>query len=330
MVPIMMILLAVLQPPIDAVVQMNNEHAQANGSASNEDNLLANPSFEEGIYDPLGWKHRVVCGSTAYTWDSNYSYGGVRSVGILNASSSCNPDNYWYSVDYIEVDLENHSYVFSGFYRFLGASDDELLGAIGLFTYDVTKSSLQTWKLEFPRSEGGWMYIEGIIDHETFGQIHTPIRFIRIGLFAMATENNHEDAEIRFDDLFFGIDENISGNTPPDAPEISGPATGRIREEYAYNFTTTDPDGDPIYLWIQWGEDCPVEEWVGPFESGKTATFTYMWEVTGTYTITARAKDVHDAEGDTGVLPVTMPLVHQTLLEQIMIWMLGIFGITID
>ena len=75
-----------------------------------DQNLLSNPSFEDGFDGPLGWKHRAVCGSTFYTWDSKYSYNGTHSVGILNVSSICNPDNYWYTNDYIDVDFTNFSY----------------------------------------------------------------------------------------------------------------------------------------------------------------------------------------------------------------------------
>ncbi|KAA0001587.1 MAG: hypothetical protein FE048_05275, partial [Thermoplasmata archaeon] len=50
-------------------------------------------------------------------------------------------------------------------------------------------------------------------------------------------------------------------NNPPDAPSIIGPTEGKIRTEYEYTFVATDPDGDDVYYWIQWGEGCPVVEW---------------------------------------------------------------------
>ena len=84
-----------------------------------------------------------------------------------------------------------------------------------------------------------------------------------------------------------------------------------------YTFTATDPDGDLIYLWIQWGEVCPTEEWIGPFESGQSVVLNKTWNTRGTYTISARAKDNYGMGGDAGFLSISMPLRHKTLLTKI-------------
>jgi len=285
-------------------------------------NLLSNPSFEDGFDGPLGWKHRAACGPTVYTWDSKYSYTGAHSIGILNVSSSCNPDNYWFSNDYIDVDFTNFSYQFSAHYQYLGKSDNAPVGAITLFTYDATRFALQNWKLEFPRIGDDWTYLEVTIDSSTFSDLDTKVEFVRIGLFATSYLNDALDTEIRFDDIFFGIAENASENSPPNAPIISGPVSGEIGKEYLYNFTATDPDGDRIYLWIQWGGGCPIEDWIGPFESGERVSLNQTWDTKGTYIISARAKDIYGTEGDAGVLSISMPLRRQTLLEKIIEFMI--------
>lgn len=97
-------------------VQVPAEHTWAIGSSSDWDNLLENPSFEEGADSPTGWKHLGICGSTLYPWDAAHAHDGARSAGIRNASASCNPDNYWYSVDYTPVDFEQTSYFYSVYY----------------------------------------------------------------------------------------------------------------------------------------------------------------------------------------------------------------------
>lgn len=94
---------------------------------------------------------------------------------------------------------------------------------------------------------------------------------------------------------------------PPNTPTITGPAKGKPGVSYLYTFTTTDPDGDLVYYYIDWG-DGQVSEWVGPYQSGATATVTHQWAEEGTYTIQAKAKDVFDVESDWGSLEVTMPL----------------------
>lgn len=94
---------------------------------------------------------------------------------------------------------------------------------------------------------------------------------------------------------------------PPNTPTITGPAEGKPGVAYLYTFTTTDPDGDLVYYYIDWG-DGQVSEWIGPYQSGATATATHQWAEEGTYTIQVKAKDVFDVESDWGSLEVTMPL----------------------
>jgi len=95
-------------------------------------------------------------------------------------------------------------------------------------------------------------------------------------------------------------------NLPPNIPTITGPTNGRIGIEYNFTFTTTDPDGDEIYLWIDWGDDT-FEEWIGPYSSGEEVIVAHTWSEQGIYIVKAKAKDVFDAESDWGYLEVTMP-----------------------
>ena len=103
----------------------------------------------------------------------------------------------------------------------------------------------------------------------------------------------------------------VQENNPPDTPNINGPASGKAGTEYDYTFVTTDPNGDDVYYYIEWGDD-QLEEWIGPYGSGEEATVSHTWIEEGTYNMRAKAKDVHDAESDWGTLEVTMPVNHQT------------------
>jgi hypothetical protein len=100
--------------------------------------------------------------------------------------------------------------------------------------------------------------------------------------------------------------EEIQENNPPDTPNINGLASGKAGTEYDYTFVTTDPNGDDVYYYIEWGDD-QVEEWIGPYKSSEEATVSHAWTEEGIYNIRAKAKDVHDAESDWGTLEVTMP-----------------------
>jgi hypothetical protein len=108
---------------------------------------------------------------------------------------------------------------------------------------------------------------------------------------------------------------------PPNTPTIDGPATGKVGISYLYTITTTDPDGDMVYYFIDWGDNT-TDGWIGPYASGATATINHMWSEKGTYTIKVKAKDMLDVESDWGTLVVTMPTefefstAHTTSVQQ--------------
>jgi len=95
-------------------------------------------------------------------------------------------------------------------------------------------------------------------------------------------------------------------NLPPNTPTITGPTNGRIGIEYNFTFITTDPEGDDIYYYIDWGDDT-YEEWIGPYISGEEVIVAHTWSEQGAYEIRAKAKDVFGAESGWGYLEVTMP-----------------------
>jgi hypothetical protein len=70
--------------------------------------------------------------------------------------------------------------------------------------------------------------------------------------------------------------------------------------------STTDPDGDDVYYWIDWGDNTN-SDWIGSYASGETITMSHTWSKKGTYNIKVKAKDVYGAESDWTTLQVTMP-----------------------
>lgn len=92
----------------------------------------------------------------------------------------------------------------------------------------------------------------------------------------------------------------------PDKPTITGPRTGKPKQEYDYSFSSLDPDDDTIYYYIDWGDD-QVDEWIGPFPSGFEVKIGHTWEEKGTYIISAKSKDNAGNESDWTTFAISMP-----------------------
>jgi len=81
-------------------------------------------------------------------------------------------------------------------------------------------------------------------------------------------------------------------SNPPAKPVITGPLAGILNEVYTYTVVTTEPDGEDVYYFIDWG-DGTDSGWLGPFNSGTPTTAQKSWNTTSTYTVQARAKDIN-------------------------------------
>lgn len=86
-----------------------------------------------------------------------------------------------------------------------------------------------------------------------------------------------------------------SSGSPGKPIQPSGPSSGDSGVTYTYCTSTTDPDGDRVYYWFDWG-DGTNSGWLGPFNSGETTCADHLWTENGTYEIKAKAKDVNDTE----------------------------------
>jgi hypothetical protein len=95
-------------------------------------------------------------------------------------------------------------------------------------------------------------------------------------------------------------------NNSPSAPVIDGPIEGKPGISYTYTFVSTDPEGDDVWYYIDWG-DGNYEDWFGPHPSGTIIEKTHVFDNTGTYIIYAKAKDTLGSESDWGTLTVTIP-----------------------
>ncbi|MDH7507548.1 MAG: PQQ-binding-like beta-propeller repeat protein, partial [Candidatus Thermoplasmatota archaeon] len=100
---------------------------------------------------------------------------------------------------------------------------------------------------------------------------------------------------------------NIETNSPPNAPNISGPTNVNVGDKNWYIFTAVDPDNNPIQLFVDWGDD--TIGWVGEYASGEQMWLEHAWNTKGTYMVKAKVKDVMNEESGWGYLEVMVPRV---------------------
>jgi hypothetical protein len=96
-------------------------------------------------------------------------------------------------------------------------------------------------------------------------------------------------------------------NNPPTTPAIAGEKNGKTGQTYVYSFQASDPEGDDIFYYIDWG-DGSSSGWLGPYPSNHEFTVSHSWDSKGTYDVQAKAKDEKNLQGDWGTFRITMPL----------------------
>lgn len=100
-------------------------------------------------------------------------------------------------------------------------------------------------------------------------------------------------------------------NEKPEAPDTpKGISNGKIKKEYVFNTSTTDPNGDQVYYEWNWDDDTTTD-WQGPYPSGEQINATHTWETEGgDYEIKVRAKDIH-GEMSNWSEPLTITIENQ-------------------
>jgi len=86
-------------------------------------------------------------------------------------------------------------------------------------------------------------------------------------------------------------------NYPPENLTLDGQNSGCEGEELTFSFSATDPEGDDIYYFLDWG-DGTNSGWIGPYVSGETGETTNSWDTVGTYNVKARAQDINNKLSD--------------------------------
>ena len=97
-------------------------------------------------------------------------------------------------------------------------------------------------------------------------------------------------------------------NLRPQKPQTpTGPTSGTVDETCTYITMTTDPEGEDMYYFFDWG-DGTDSGWIGPIESGNNCEGTIQFTKKGTYSIMVKAKDIHEYESEwSDPITVSMP-----------------------
>jgi hypothetical protein len=97
-------------------------------------------------------------------------------------------------------------------------------------------------------------------------------------------------------------------NNPPFKPDIPiGTSDGKIKRNYEYKASTSDPDNDDLFYLFDWG-DKTYSDWLGPFNSGEVCQASHSWNQIDEYNIRVKVKDVHGGESEwSDPLSISMP-----------------------
>jgi len=101
----------------------------------------------------------------------------------------------------------------------------------------------------------------------------------------------------------------VESNMPPDPTTISGPTEGKAGEAYDYFFSISDPDNNPVQVFVDWGDG--ASGWSYESAPGYTIKMSHTWDEDGTYTIKAKARDSIGAESNWSTMTVTMPYTYE-------------------
>jgi hypothetical protein len=111
---------------------------------------------------------------------------------------------------------------------------------------------------------------------------------------------NTDDGNVYFASISTGA------GTAPAIPTITGDTKIKPNKDTEYTFVTTDPDGDQVYYYIEWGDGSTLD-WQGPYASGTPFTASHSWADKAAFTIKCKAKDTNDMQSGFGTLDISTP-----------------------
>jgi len=211
-------------------------------------------------------------------WDMYYGYGLVNAYNALTYTSGNNPPTCTLTANPTSGDAPLTT-TFS-----MSASDSD--------------GTIIFWELDVNNDGTAEYYGNG---NPPSTQTHT---YIVSGVYTAKLSVWDEDNATVFDTVIITVNQ---PNSPPNTPtKPSGPTSGSRNKRYTYSTSTIDPDGNQVYYFWDWG-DGTNSGWLGPYNSGATATASHKWTSRGTFLVKVKAKDVYGAESSwSAILSVTI------------------------
>ena len=121
--------------------------------------------------------------------------------------------------------------------------------------------------------------------------------------------NMHMDYSLRYlnSSMYaFGAETlNVTFGSAAPTTSIVGQTKGRINKVYTFDVSAMDPQGDDVYLYVNWGDGTNTD-WLGPYNSGEEIEVSHSFSERINYTIKAKAKDIDGHEGKEQPLKITM------------------------
>ena len=100
----------------------------------------------------------------------------------------------------------------------------------------------------------------------------------------------------------------VVNNNPGKPLKPDGPTDGKIKIDYTYATSCTDPDGHQVQYGFDWDGDDTVDTWTEFYDSGMTVSEDHRWNTKGEYEIKVKARDEYGEESVwSDILQITMP-----------------------
>jgi len=247
----------------------------------------------------VGWKDSPLIRNGGYwicknSWGTNWGYGGFFNIeyNALNIDKS-----YITWVDYDPESVDWAPFADAGGLYFGDVGEEIAFDASNSF--DVEDNIVSYF----------WEFGDGTNDTG----ITTTHAYEEQGIFAVTLTVTDGGGNMGEDHTWAGIEEALD---PPAVPIIDGETTVKQGQVYEYTFYTTDPNGDDVYYYVDWGEYFSVGQWYGPYESGDEVMLSHTWSSTGSPVIKAKAKDTYELESDWGYLEVAVPINQPSVITQ--------------
>ena len=110
--------------------------------------------------------------------------------------------------------------------------------------------------------------------------------------------NMHMNYSLKFSNSYALGFETLNVTFDPQSPltTITGPTSGKPNQNYTFNFSASDPQGDDINLYVNWGDKTNTG-WIGPYYSGEVIQLNHSFPEQKNYTIKAKARDIYNNLG---------------------------------